>query len=210
MWSYTRRFATTILSATQRCNIVATLFRIVTTLFQHCNAVLRKKSSLPIVPCNIFEVKRVSKLKQTNDIKRDGKHVMVLSCSTVGLSTLFVWLKNFALLSQPLRSHKGSHLDNWAIDYNNWANITYFIDAWNVFFFSHIDKVSSFYSIIIVLSLVRINVRICEKYNFNQQVTRFSRSEPPPNNVLHIMTASFGCLWQVRLAWELMILVLFM
>ena len=25
-------------SATQRCNIVATLFRIVTTLFQHCNA----------------------------------------------------------------------------------------------------------------------------------------------------------------------------
>ena len=48
-----------------------------------------------------------------------------------------------------------------------------------MFFFSHIDKVSSFYSIIIVLSLVGINVRICEKYNFNQQVTRFSRSEPP-------------------------------
>ena len=37
---YTRRFATTVLSATQRCNIVATLFRIVTTLFQRCNAVL--------------------------------------------------------------------------------------------------------------------------------------------------------------------------
>ena len=27
-------------SATQRCNIVATLFRTVTTLFQHCSAVL--------------------------------------------------------------------------------------------------------------------------------------------------------------------------
>ena len=39
-WCYTRRFATTIFSATQRCNIVATLFRMVTTLFQHCNAVL--------------------------------------------------------------------------------------------------------------------------------------------------------------------------
>ena len=40
-------------SATQRWNIVATLFRMVTTLFQHCNAVLRLKSSLRIVPCNI-------------------------------------------------------------------------------------------------------------------------------------------------------------
>ena len=47
------RFATTIFRATQRCNIVATLFQIVTTLFQHCNAVLRKKSSLRIIPCNI-------------------------------------------------------------------------------------------------------------------------------------------------------------
>ena len=28
-------------SVTQRCNIVATLFRMDTTLFQHCNAVLR-------------------------------------------------------------------------------------------------------------------------------------------------------------------------
>ena len=38
---YTRRFATTIFSATQRCSIVATLFRMVRTLFQHCNSVLR-------------------------------------------------------------------------------------------------------------------------------------------------------------------------
>ena len=36
----TRRFATTMFSATQRCNIDATLLRIVTTRFQHCNAVL--------------------------------------------------------------------------------------------------------------------------------------------------------------------------
>ena len=49
---HARRFATTTFSATQRCNIVATLFRIVTTLFQHCLAVLRKKSSLRIIPCN--------------------------------------------------------------------------------------------------------------------------------------------------------------
>ena len=34
---YSRRFATKIFRATQRCNIVATLFRIVTTLLQHCN-----------------------------------------------------------------------------------------------------------------------------------------------------------------------------
>ena len=37
----TGRFATTIFSAIQRCNIVATLFRIVTKLIKHCNAVLR-------------------------------------------------------------------------------------------------------------------------------------------------------------------------
>ena len=52
-WCYTRQFATTIFSAAQLCSIVATLFRIVTTLFQHCNAVLRWKSSLLSVLCNI-------------------------------------------------------------------------------------------------------------------------------------------------------------
>ena len=50
---YTHRFATTIFSATQRYNIVAALFRMATTLFQHCNNVLRWKSWLRIVPCNI-------------------------------------------------------------------------------------------------------------------------------------------------------------
>ena len=40
-WCYTRRFATTIFSATQRCFIVAILFRMVATLFQYCNALLR-------------------------------------------------------------------------------------------------------------------------------------------------------------------------
>ena len=40
-WCYTRRFATTTYSTTQPGNIVATLFWIVTTLFQHCTAVLR-------------------------------------------------------------------------------------------------------------------------------------------------------------------------
>ena len=43
------RFATTSFSASKLCNIVATLFRIVPTLFQHCNAVLCLKSSLRIV-----------------------------------------------------------------------------------------------------------------------------------------------------------------
>ena len=42
-WCYTRQFATTIFSATQRCKIVATLFRIVTTLSQHCNAMITLK-----------------------------------------------------------------------------------------------------------------------------------------------------------------------
>ena len=52
-WCYTRRFATTIFSATQHYNIVATLLRMVATLFQHCYAMLRSKSSLRVVSCNI-------------------------------------------------------------------------------------------------------------------------------------------------------------
>ena len=37
------RFATTTFTEKQRFNIVATLIQMVATLFQHCNAVLRKK-----------------------------------------------------------------------------------------------------------------------------------------------------------------------
>ena len=52
-----------IFSATQRYNIVATLFRMVTRLFQHCNVVLLKKSSLRIVqasePCYNFNISNV-------------------------------------------------------------------------------------------------------------------------------------------------------
>ena len=40
-WCYTGWLATTIYSATQRCNIIGTLVWMVATLFQHCNAVLR-------------------------------------------------------------------------------------------------------------------------------------------------------------------------
>ena len=47
---YTRRLATTIFNAIQHFNIVATLFRMVTTLFQHFNAVLRQLLSL----CNVI------------------------------------------------------------------------------------------------------------------------------------------------------------
>ena len=57
-WCYTWRFAMMIFSATQHCNIVATLFRIVTTLFQHYNAVFPWKSSLRIVPCNPWKLKK--------------------------------------------------------------------------------------------------------------------------------------------------------
>ena len=39
-WCYTGRFAMTIFSATQQYNIVATLFWMIATLFQHCHAVL--------------------------------------------------------------------------------------------------------------------------------------------------------------------------
>ena len=52
-WCSTGRFATTIFNPTHHFNIIATLFRMVATLFQHCYSVLRKNSSLRIVPCNI-------------------------------------------------------------------------------------------------------------------------------------------------------------
>ena len=48
-----RRFATTIFSATQRCNIVATLFRIVATLFHIatlCCAKNRRCESFRVTP----------------------------------------------------------------------------------------------------------------------------------------------------------------
>ena len=46
------RFATTTFTEKQRFNIVATLIQMVATLFQHCNAVLRKKNR----PCKSFHV----------------------------------------------------------------------------------------------------------------------------------------------------------
>ena len=46
-------FITTSFSTTQHCEIVAKLFQMVRTLFQHCNAVLHQKSLLRIVLSNI-------------------------------------------------------------------------------------------------------------------------------------------------------------
>ena len=65
-WCHTRRSATTIFSATQHCNIVATFFWMVTTLFHHCNAVLRQKSSMRIVLCKIS----IKRLRLISHIKR--------------------------------------------------------------------------------------------------------------------------------------------
>ena len=65
-----RRFATTIVSATQRYNIVTMLFGIVTTLFQLCNAVLRLKSWLRIVSCNITFTNQKVNLHQVLHVAR--------------------------------------------------------------------------------------------------------------------------------------------
>ena len=53
-WRYTGRFATTIFSAVQPCNVGTMLQPFQAMSQQCCNAVLRKKSCLPIVPCNII------------------------------------------------------------------------------------------------------------------------------------------------------------
>ena len=47
------RFATTIFSVTQRCNVATMLQPFETMSQQCCNAVLRLKSLLQIVSCNI-------------------------------------------------------------------------------------------------------------------------------------------------------------
>ena len=52
-WCYAGRFATTISSATQLFNVGTLLQPFETMLQQCCNAVLRQKSALRIVPCNI-------------------------------------------------------------------------------------------------------------------------------------------------------------
>ena len=52
-WCYTERIATTIFNAAQRCKAETMLQQFETISQQCCNAVLRQKSSLRIVPCNI-------------------------------------------------------------------------------------------------------------------------------------------------------------
>ena len=79
-----RRFATTIFSATQRCNIVVTLFRIVTTLFQHCNDMLRSKSPLrtsPLVPHILSRFPTQAVLP----VKFQGRSALSLSISALRL-----------------------------------------------------------------------------------------------------------------------------
>ena len=50
---YTRRFAATIFRTTQRCNVGTMLWPFETMSQQCCNVVLRWKSSLRIVSCNV-------------------------------------------------------------------------------------------------------------------------------------------------------------
>ena len=59
-WCYKGRFATTIFSATQRCNVGTMLQPFETMSQQCCSAVLRWKSSLQIFSCNItFKVPKI-------------------------------------------------------------------------------------------------------------------------------------------------------
>ena len=72
-------------------HIVAKMFRNVPTLFQHCNAVLRKKSSLQlIVPCNIT-------LKVPNVI------VAETSCQTI--RSFIILLSGEGLTSFSINNH---------------------------------------------------------------------------------------------------------
>ena len=61
-WCYTKLFATTIFNATQRCNIAATLFRIVTTFSniakQSCTRNCRWESSRVTSPAELWRAKR--------------------------------------------------------------------------------------------------------------------------------------------------------
>ena len=113
MLHLTRRFATTIFSATQRCNIIATLFRMVTTLFPHCNAVLRQKSSLRIVPCNITYVRNATALAQArpesnfaklNERDMGGYGIEVLSFFSSGVSVILILKRGLAVSSSTVVS----------------------------------------------------------------------------------------------------------
>ena len=82
-------------NTTQRCNIVATLFGMVTTLPQHCNAVLRWKSSLRIVACNMT-FKRASRKKVTPLLKATMlAHTLIVSPwpRWCGWTSLSVYIK---------------------------------------------------------------------------------------------------------------------
>ena len=111
-WCYTKRSATTIFSKTQRCNIVPTLLQMVATLFQHCNAVLRKKSWLRIVLCNItlrasclyawrhvladkLDCKLCAAIRDTRRYLRlKGLSRRFLhTCNTIRVSTVWTWFR---------------------------------------------------------------------------------------------------------------------
>ena len=100
-----------IFSATQRCNIVATLFRMVTTLFQNCISVLREKSSLRIVPCKI-----ALKLPETSKL-----HVLWRKCRSRVPVTFF----SLFSLPSPVKVmlHGRIHNDDF------WRNTT--LQYWN-------------------------------------------------------------------------------
>ena len=83
---YKRRFATTIFSATQRCNIVATLFRIVTTLFQHCSNI----ATLCCAKNRRCESSRVTLPLNTALIYKKTSHADVVSSYRAGF--LFILL----------------------------------------------------------------------------------------------------------------------
>ena len=78
-WCYTGRFATTIYSATHAALITVQhccdIFRMVTTLFQHCNAVLRGKSSLQIVSCNITLMTGCTMITQSGSLHSQSQSI---------------------------------------------------------------------------------------------------------------------------------------
>ena len=55
-WCYTRRFTTTIFSATQRCNIVSNRYNIVPIL-QRCDALKNRRcKSSPVTDCDLYSM----------------------------------------------------------------------------------------------------------------------------------------------------------
>ena len=108
----------TIFSATRRCNTAVTLFRIVLTLFQCCDAVLRWKSSLRIIT---LRKERRNSIRTSLRHDQSEVHIRSGQCYVISMEFLCSLLRRL-LREIQLRRRKKTYA---LFSVNNMTKLTY-------------------------------------------------------------------------------------